>query len=106
MARARLEAAASGLAGKELAKHDRKLRIAAGKDRARQCAPCLRPLRPCCDVPPTQAFVLALRPILLCSCQPPVELLVLNVLSTSCRKLGGGPTSTCSVDPVPECPSV
>jgi len=34
---AREEAAASGLTGKELAKHDRKLRIAAGKARARQC---------------------------------------------------------------------
>ena len=31
------EAAASGLTGKELAKHDRKLRIAAGKARAQQC---------------------------------------------------------------------
>ena len=31
------EAAASGLVGKELAKHERKLKIAAGKARARQC---------------------------------------------------------------------
>ena len=36
--RANQEAATSGLIGKELAKHERKLRIAAGKARARQCA--------------------------------------------------------------------